>query len=215
MQIMQTHICPSYFIGIDVVFQMIFLLICLFIAYRSLVFYEISRQRESLSFGCGFGLLGISYGLQAVLNTFFFGVSSLAQLSLVFLHILSGLAALITLAYAFSHVKSQSVYLLLLGLMAISLFFSVELFAHFYFVGALFFGYIVLQCLLVYAKFSRWHTLVSAAGFFCLFLAQIFGMLSLSTGWSYVLTHIIALIGYVILLMNVLAVKHEKKARSA
>jgi hypothetical protein len=210
---MREHVCPSYFSGTDIIFQVAFLLVCMYIGYRSFEIYALSKQRETRLFGVGFTFLGISYGLFAIMNTFIGLCSPQVYYFLSLGHILTGLGALITLAYAFSHVKNWSMYLLLLALMIVSVVFSLEMFMHFYFVGLIFFGYIALQCFLSYWRFRKTHTLRSALAFFLLFLAQAFGMLALNIDWSYVFSHVVSLAGYLVLLVNVLAVKHEKKAR--
>jgi hypothetical protein len=212
---MEIYVIPTFFHGVDVAFEVIFALVCILIAIKSFAIFDLSKQKESKLFGIGFLLMAISYICQLLFNLTAYSFSSFFGLILLFAHVLLGLSALVVLAYTFSHVKSTQMLLLLILVMIVSVVFSVTILFQFYVIGAIFFAYIVFQCILAYIKFQKSRIMLTALGFCFLVLAQIMSAFSFESAACYIYSHILSLVGYVILLVNLLLVRrHEKKTRS-
>lgn len=222
MKIISCHV-PFWFLGSEIIIQVLFALVTLAIAYYAYRVHRITRQRSSLLFGGAF--LGISgaYFVQALFNYLLLigvrtpdiirltngsSVAATMQLSIfaVFLHMLLMLVGVSLLAYVTLKERGAKIYILLLLLSIIAVLFTVEVSLVYFLIVSIFLAFITAQHYQRHLKKPSKNTLYVFLGFGMVFLGTVQLAFATTLSALYISGHFIAMIGYIVLLASLLRI---------
>jgi hypothetical protein len=214
---------PPWFASSEILIQLVFAFVTLFIAYYSYKVYKLSSQQPSLLYGLGFLGVSVSYFVQAILNFFVLrGVQSdqiiqavtagamdhVIPLSVVavVLHMILMTASFGLLAYVTLKSRGVKPLLLIWSLSFAALLFADKFTIAFYLICAILLLYITAQ---YYQRLDKYRTLSSLQvflgfGMILLGMAQI--GLALTFNLLYITGHFVALVGYLLLLWSLFRV---------
>jgi len=221
------YLVPEWFSGFDVAFEMVFAIITLLVSFKAYRIYKMSAQRQVKLFSLSFLMISICYFAQAALNFIILEridekiVSATDMITLVginnvgaYIHMILFMLALITLAYMTLDIKSPKTYVLLCVISFISIVLAPNKLLLVYVVSLVMLFYILIHYLGNYLKIRRTQTLIVLIAFALLFVASIHSLLSLSRNLDYAIAHLLTLIAYILILVNLIMVgNHEQKKR--
>jgi hypothetical protein len=224
------YLVPAWFLGYDIVLQVIFALITLAVGIFALRISKISSQRSVKLFGISFLLISIAYFIKAFLNFMIMSrlnenislalkVISVNVLNLIALniHVVLFSIGLITLAYMTFRVKSAKIYTLSLILVLVAIFFAADTLTVYYIISSILLIYIFLHYLINYLNKKKINTLLVMIAFALLLFGNIHFIFSLENSTIYyVIGHFLELSAYTLILINLILVrKNEQKTRQA
>jgi hypothetical protein len=222
------HIIPSWFLGINILFECLFFIFAAAISAYSVKIYRLANQRESKIFAWAFGFLAVSHLLLLISNSLFLsitqgGMSILAiedildfKNFIVWSYVSFFVLGFLTLLYLSLKIKSARVYSLLVALSAIALVASHNLSFLAYSLAAIFLAFISYHYFVEFKRTHNKNTLNVMNGFILLFVSNLLIGLVADYGLPsfYVTANILEIIGYsfiVYSLLNVLKYGEKKK----
>jgi hypothetical protein len=218
------YLVPSWFIGFDIIMELMFAVICLVVAAYAFKVYRLSGQRQPKLFGISFLFISASYFVQSILNSLIvFEINERVEESFdisvgvlngagLYLHILLFMAGLLTLAYMTLHIKSVKAYSLLITLLLLPLVFSQNRLYLFYILSSLLLIFILMHYAINYWSNRQKKTLLVLVAFMFLLVGSIHFVLAVNHAVFYVIGHVLGLVAYLLILSNlILVVKHEQK----
>lgn len=217
------YLVPKWFFGYDVLFELAFALITLFVSFYAFRVYKLSEQNQSKLFGISFLFISISYFVQAFLNFAIISklnedirlvlkintINTLVGME-IYAHMIFVAAGLITLAYMTLKVKSAKLYSLLLVTILLSLFFSSNKLYMFYLLSSILLIYIFIHYLVNYFNKKKIKTLLVVIAFAFLLFGKIHFMFSVNHEVYYAIGHFLELIAYLLILINLVLVLRKK-----
>jgi hypothetical protein len=209
---MNIHICPTWFRGIDIFLELIFVIITAILSYQAYKLNKLCKAKECTSLSWGFGLLSASYAIQLIMNALAHTQSAtLLTLQIILgTYIATHLIGLLLLAMTYAHLKKTSYFILMFSIVCVGLILTSTL-THFYLVSAIILGYLAIHTAQSYAKNAHSKTLLVSIAFTLLTAGSV--LLSVTDGITYTIAHLLVLLAYVLLLLTLLWVKrYEKKA---
>jgi hypothetical protein len=209
---MNIHICPTWFRGIDIFLELIFVIITAVLSYQAYKLNKLCKAQECSSLSWGFGLLSASYAIQLIMNALAHTQSAtILTLQIILgLYVATHLVGLLLLAMAYTHLKKQSYFILIFSIISVGLVITSTL-THFYLVSAIIFGFLATHTIQSYRKNTRTKTLIVSIAFMLLTAGSI--LLSVTDGITYTIAHVLVLSAYILLLRTLVWVKrYEKKA---
>lgn len=220
------YVLPSWFILSSVILEAIFSIATLSVALYSLKIYLISKQKETKLFSMGFFLISLSYIMWLILN-----LSALIEInetrevleitnawSMItmgaYLHIVLFILGLVILVYSISKIERLSILALIMALSVVPVIRNNYTSEAFYATSSI----LILFILIYYLKESKVrknrHLLLMAVSFAFLLISTIELMFTSLNYLNYVLAHILMLISYLLILINLgLSLKHGKKKK--
>lgn len=211
-----TYIIPNWFFGFDIAMEILFAIITFLVAIFAFRVGRLTKERKIKLFGMSFLLIGLSYLLWAGINFWFAnlgpdglqdltiqGVTLIGTLSLYAYTILftSGLA---TLAYLTCDVKKGKVYYLVFGLSLLVLFSSFNKLAMFSVLSIFLISVITYHYFEEYLKNKNKKSLLVLVAFLFLFVGNIAFIYSSVYYQAYVAGHVLELVAYVLILINLI-----------
>jgi len=210
---------PSWFFGYDVVLELIFAIITLSVGIYAFKIYNLSGQRQTKLFGGGFLFISASYFVQSILNFAIVSklnenvcqalkISDVAVLNAVgiYAYIFLFIAGLVTLVYMTFRIKNWKIYslLLLVSLLAITLIPNTLYF--FYLLASVFLFYICTHYFSNYIKNKNPQKLLVLIAFGFLLFSTFHFIFSVNHSLYYAVGHILELIAYILILINLIRV---------
>ncbi len=215
---------PTWFLGYDIVLELIFAIITLTVAAYAFKIYRLSEQRELKLFGLSFLLISFSYSFWALLNGFAISelteatsILDLAHATIysvigVYFHILFYLGGMITLTYMSLKVKSTKVLVLIISLILLFMLNVEEKYLLLYLVSAvllIFVTYGYIEDARAHQNKKTWPLILA---FILLFLGRFDFIFSSRDYRFYVIGHFLELAAYLIILTGlILVIKHKPK----
>ncbi|MFH1500811.1 MAG: hypothetical protein ABIE22_02590 [archaeon] len=213
------YVAPEWFFGYDFALEFIFAVVTLIVGIYAFKIYKLSNQRQSKLFGISFIFFSIAYFIQSLLNI---GVISILeervvnvnQINLlnaigfwsIYVHIFLFLVGLVTLTYMTLKVRSAKVYTLILIISILSLIFSFNDIYLFYVLASLFLVFITLHYASNFARHKQKKTLLVLVAFIFLLVGNIHFIFVVNHALFYALGHILELVAYVLILINLIIV---------
>ena len=219
---MNYAIVPHWFAGYNALLEMMFFVITLLVGAYALRIYQLSGQRQSKLFGISFLLISAAYLIQSILN--FAGsysmasgcnmqsMSTLHSLSNagIYAHIILFMTGLVTLAYMTLKIKDFWAYpLFLVAILAVLLLSSNKLY-FFYVLSSILLVYISFHYLRNYLKSRKMSALIVFTAFLFLLFGKIHFIFSIDHGTFYVAGHLLELVAYSLILINLVTVVRRK-----
>lgn len=210
---------PDWFIGYDIFFELAFAFITLFVSWHAFKVYKITSQGRSRLFGIAFAFISLSYFLQSFLNYSILSqinqniCSALKLNNLVllneiqsYIHITFFLIGLLILAYMTFRVRSKAAFALMLALTFIPLFITATSQFLYYITSSVLLAFIVFYYITNYIRHRQTNTLLPLAAFVFLLFGSIHYLLSVNHATFYAISHMLELIAYVLILIDLILV---------
>lgn len=212
----------TIFLHWDTVLELAFAIITLIVGIFALRIYNLSEQKQSLLFGISFLFISASYLIKSITNYLIISklnenicrglkiydvsiLNSIGTYSYVFLFIIG----LITLAYMTIHQKSIKIYFLTLAITVISLIFSSNTVLLFYILSSIILIIILIHYIINYSTNKQGKTLLVLIAFSFLLFGSIHFILSVNHSLFYFIGHILELIAYLLILINLIWVNKK------
>lgn len=224
------YLVPQWFIGFNVLFEILFAFMAGFLAVYSRRIYKICKERESLMFSISFLSLSIAYFLMAFINIVFISLMD-DKIGALTIHRVMDLKALVvgvylllfvigyvTLFYTTLKTKSLRVWFALVVTSLLAIWLTSRPSLMVYSLSSLYLllvaGYYGKQ----YKKTNNKNTLWIFIGFVSLILsnASLMMVINYSMPNAYVVSHILEAIGYAFIMVSLINIlKHGKKKEQA
>ena len=218
---------PSWFLGYDILFELLFILVTFFVALYSFKVYKLSKEAKPKLFGIAFLLISAGYFVQMLMNSiFFFFLKDLIftprqayRILMTYAVSMYGytfllLIGLLVLVYMTFSVKKISVFLLLFFMSLMIMMFSVQKLFSFYILASLITLFVVVHFFKNYRKTGTINSLLVFIGFVLILASYLLFIFSTQIHLYYFLGHFSKLVGYLLILVNLLMiVGAEKKFR--
>lgn len=210
----------------EVVFDLLFAIITLFVSINAFKIYKLSDNKNSLYFGIGFLSLSVSYVIESIINFLIISrvnenictalkLNSVGQFNLLgmYVHMFFFLLAMIILTYMTMKDKDIKTFFLLLLITVISLIFSTNKIILFYLIASLFLVYLVIHYYRNYLKHKMKKTLLVLFAFVFLLFSHIHFLFSVNHALLYSIGHFFELFAYLFILINLLIIIKNGKKR--
>lgn len=206
------YLAPNWFLGYDICLELVFAIITLLVCFYGFKIYKLSEQRESKLFGLSFLFISAAYFVQSFVN--FSMISKLkGDIDAGLLdyigfntHIILFMIGLITFAYMTFKVKNGKIYSLFLILMLVSVLLSENVLYTFYLLSSVLLMYIIVYYFSSYLKKKQPGILFTLIAFALLLFARIHFIISINYSLYYAIGHLLELIAYIIILVNLILV---------
>ncbi|MFP4656325.1 MAG: hypothetical protein ACLFNK_01985 [Candidatus Woesearchaeota archaeon] len=215
---------PNWFLGYDIIFEIMFVLVTFMVAMFSFKVYGLTRQSKPRIFAIGFMFMSSGYLIQVILNSaFFFHIKNLAfspqEASLVltvysisvYAYTYLMLIGLITLAYMSFNINKIKVHLLISLLVMMVLVSSTNKLLLFYIMSAVISLFIVHHYLSNYIKNQKGTSLLVLLGFLGMMVAYVLFIFSLDSALFYFIGHAVKLFAYILILINLIHILRKSK----
>ncbi|MFW5977581.1 MAG: hypothetical protein ACOCQQ_03650 [Candidatus Nanoarchaeia archaeon] len=210
---------PQWFLGFQIIFQLLFAGVTFFIGYYAYRLYRVARQQSLGFFSLAFAGISLGYLVQTIFNVFFWGglktqhifnsfsqtISSSTQISVfvVLFHMLAMITGLVMLAFVTLRRKDLFLFSFLLTMTLVTLMVAHHIHHAFFIITGLLLLFITLQHLTRYTRKPSRVSLYVTLGFSLLFLGQLGLGLSSFTSALYVWGHVVTFVGYLFLFWSV------------
>ncbi len=216
-------IVPSWFFGYNIILEFVFALITLFVSIYAFKVYRLSAQRTALHFGIGFGCFSLAYLLQSALNFSILLkvnqsmcpmvkanlISYLDQIGLLF-YVFLFTAGLLALAALSLKIKNTEIFSLLSVITFVALIFSSNKLFLFYLLSSILLVYITFYYLRQYLKHRQKSSLLVVSAFAFLLFGRIHFIFALDHGTYYVIGHLLELVAYGLIFINLYGIIRKK-----
>jgi len=219
MHMANIYIIPNWFLGYDILLELLFALVTLLVGIYGYKIYKLTEQRQSKLFSISFFLFSLSYFIQCALNFIILNqlnqnictilnIKSVTTLNFIgiYTHIILFTAGLITLAYMTLKIKDIRIPSLLYVISFLGLIFAPNKINFFYFLSSFILIFITAYYLIAYTKTKHLKNLLVLIAFVFLLLANIHFIFSLNYGAFYVFAHALQFIAYLLILLNLILI---------
>lgn len=206
---------PEWFFQYGMFFEFAFAIITLVVGLFAFKIYKLSNQKQSKLFGVAFIFISIHYFIQSFLNFLIvyklnenicnlMKIQSVNTLNIlgIYSHMFFFVVGLIILVYMTLKIKSIETFSLLLILPLISVIFSSNKLYIFYAIASVLLIYISIYYLKNYLKNKQPKTLLVLIAFLFLLFGNIHFIFSVDHAIYYSIGHILELIAYSLILLN-------------
>jgi len=214
---------PRWFYGLDSGFELIAMLITLFIAIYSFRIFLLTKLRKYLYFTLAFILISVSYLLKSIGDYIVFNslvgrmpnlVSAISKVTPlpnlydigILAYIFLMFAGFMILVAIFMKIKSIRTVSLLFIFVLILAFLSQSRFIAFHLTLFIMLLYIAVHLLFNHAKKRTFNSFLVLYGMASLMVAQIFFILLMVGPFYYVVGHVVQMFGFLLMLINMLLV---------
>ena len=219
---------PSWFLGYDILFELLFVAVTLLVSLYSFRVHSLSGEKKPKLFGIGFLFISVAYMVQMLMNSiFFFFLKDLLftpyqayriliiYSASIYGYMFLSLIGLIVLVYMGFNAKSMDSLFLISILSILILIFGNQKLLLFYIMSSVIAFFIAIHFFRNHRKNSTPNSLLVLLGFVSIFFAYLFFIFSIDSHIFYFLGHFSKLIGYLLILANLLIIlKLEKKFRN-
>ncbi len=214
------HYVPSWFLGYDLLFELVFAIIALVISIYAFKVYKLTEQKQSKIFGIAFLLISTSYFIQIFLNFILILrlnenislITKIIHLEIIntigiYSYMFFFIAGLITLTYMTLKIKSIKTYSLLFIVIILSILLCNNTYM-FFLISSILLSYILIHYIINYINKKQAKTLLVLFAFAFLLFSSIHFIFSVNHEIYYVIGHFFELIAYILIFINlVLALK--------
>ena len=212
---MLSHFSPVWFFGYDVALEFLFFVVSLFVAIFSIRVYRRTYQKPVRLFAVSFIFISISYLIQSVFNFIMLSeersLISVAILDTIamYSHMLFMTIGLSILAYMTFKVDNKRLIALISIISLVAIFLSANPFYSFFLISSLYFGIVLIHFALNYIRTPRKESLLVVIAFVFLMFGSIHFIFSVNHSLFYAIGHILELVAYVMILINLLMVQRK------
>lgn len=212
-------ITPEWFFGYDIVLEILFAIITMFVSFYAWKIYKITEERNIRLFSLGFLFISLSYIIQSVLNFIILkqleeeicGIVNLESVYLlnlfgIYFHSILFLIGLLLLTYVALKIYSLRTFILLFILVFVSLYFSSHKTFMLYLLSATLLGFIVYYHITNYLNNRKATTLLVTIAMMTLFAGYLYFMFAIDKPLYYVIGHVLELLAYLLVLGNLILI---------
>ncbi len=219
---------PNWFLGYDILFELLFILITFFVSLYAFKVYQLSGEEKPKLFAAAFLFISLGYFVQMIMNSIFFFflkdliftpyqayrillIYSVSMYAYTFI-LLTGLVVLVYMTFG---IKRKSVFILLLLMSLMILMVSVQKLFSFYVLSSIISLFVVVYFFKNYGRARTINSLLVFVGFSLILMSYLLFIFSTRIHLYYFLGHFAKLIGYILILINLLRITNaEKKFRT-
>lgn len=209
------YMSPTWFYGYDVIFELVFAIISLVIAWFAFKIFKASDQRFAKYLGISFLLIGVSYILHSLfnflaiskLNQNVCGIMKISSIALfdtvgLYLHMLFFLLGIILILFVVLKSKTKLMLYLLLAVSLTAMIFSNNPSLTYYLLSSIYLAIIAWHYIINFIEHKQTKTLLIALAFLLLFFGSFHYFFSVNHQFFYVIGHFLELIAYILILVN-------------
>ncbi|HYD03305.1 MAG TPA: MASE3 domain-containing protein [Alphaproteobacteria bacterium] len=218
---------PEWFYGYNIALELIFAIITFSVSFYAWKIYKITQERNLRLFSLAFTFVGLSYFARALLNLVVFlrlddEVCLLMKIQDLYLLNLFGtyvysilfLIGILLLAYVALKIYSLQTFILMFLLVFTSLYFTPFKTFMLYLLSTLLLGFIVVYYFRNYFNNKKMTTLLVLIAMILLFTAYVSYLLSTNNAWYYFIGHIMEMVAYLIILVNLVVVSRLGRSKN-
>jgi hypothetical protein len=212
---MLSHFSPVWFFGYDVALQFLFFAVSLLVAVFSLRVYRRTYQQPVKLFAASFIFISASYLIQSVFNFImiseersFITVAILDAVAM-YSHMFFMTIGLSILAYMTFKVDNKRLIALISIISLIAIFLSANQFYSFFLISSLYLGIVLIHFALNYIRNPRRESLLVVIAFVFLMFGSIHFIFSVNHSLFYAIGHVLELVAYAMILINLLMVQRK------
>lgn len=218
---------PSWFLGYDILFELIFLIVTILISLYSFKIYNLTKESKPKLFGIGFLFISTGYLVQMIMNSiFFFFLKDLSftpyqayRVLMIYAISIYGytslmLLGIILIVYMTFNTKNMNILFLISILSLMILMIAIQKLLLFYVMSSIIAFFIALHFFKNYFNNKTKNSLLVLLGFTFIFIGYTVFVFSIDHHIYYFFGHFFKLLGYLFLLINLFSVVgSEKKFR--
>jgi len=224
------YLMPVWFANYNLLIHSVFFVITFLVYLLAFKVYKLTQYRQSRLFATAFFFISLAFLLETILNALMvFKISqnislvskimsiNLINLAIINVHLILCTIGLVTLAYMTLKVKSAKTYILILILSLLFLFLVPNVIYFYYILTFTLLIFICLHYFNNYLNKKKINSLLVLIAFLLLAAVNIpILFLGLNREAFYVVDHVVELLAYVLILVNLILVRrHEQKTRPA
>ncbi len=212
-------ISPDWFLGYDVLIELLFVIITLIVALFGFKVYKATSQRQAFYLSWGFLLISIAYISQSIMNLLLFtelddrifkimslhSITTLNTISM-YVHMFFMLLGLATLTFMTLKSKDVRTFVLITMLSLIAVFLNENVVYMFYAISSLLLIIISWYFIKNFLHNKKNTTLLIAIAFLFLLFGSIHFLFAVNHQLFYVIGHFLGLVAYGLVLLNFLMV---------
>ena len=209
---------PQWFQGYDILFNIVFAVITIFIAGLSYKASSLTKEKKYTFFGTAFLLIATSYLIFILFALFFNKLRPILEVFdfVFFLHMLLMLVALTILLIVVLKIKNKKVTSLIFVFILLFILFSFQYFIKFHIISFFLLGFLTLQFYSNYKKKRNINTKFVFVSFFLLTCSHIFFAAIRASEALYIAGEVLQLLGFIILFFMLMRlVTYGRKKRKA
>ncbi|PIN87311.1 hypothetical protein COV19_00305 [Candidatus Woesearchaeota archaeon CG10_big_fil_rev_8_21_14_0_10_44_13] len=213
------YLIPQWFFGYDVLLELLFAFVTLLVAIYAFKVYKLSGENQPLLFGVSFIFISASYMAQSFLNFMIVSelnrdicnamklanIDTLNALGIYF-HTFFFISGLLFLVYMTLKTKCAKTFSLMFILAYALLWFASNTFYTFYFLSSVLLTYILIHYLVAFVRKKQKRTLLVLVAFAFLLFGSIHFIFSINHSLFYALGHMLGLVAYILILINLIIV---------
>ena len=211
---------PHWFIGHDVIIELLFAMIAFSIGFYAYKYYKLSHNSNAKYFGFSFFFLAIAYLTLSITNlTTIISLKNMVMLPLeeaseillvnnigFYIYALFYSLGILYLTFTTFKEKSKEFQLLIIMMLIVSITFVSERIILFYLLTTLLLVFVTANYLSIYFREKKKETKIIAISFVIFLIGRIFYALSVHMGMFYFIGHAMELIAYILILINLIRV---------
>ncbi|MBT6995638.1 hypothetical protein HN865_01140 [Candidatus Woesearchaeota archaeon] len=219
---------PEWFFGYDVALEFLFAIILLAVAIFAFRAYKLTEQKQLIYFSLSFLFIGISYIIESIFNYMTITklnaticqavkIKSVALFDLmgIYTHMFFMTIGLVLLVYMTFKVEEKRPLWLLLIVSLVAIFFSWNKLLIFFLLSSIYLLFLVAHFFGNCIIHKTANAFMIASAFFLLFISHLHFIFALNSSLFYFAGHILELFAYLLILLNLVLLKNEKKKRSS
>jgi hypothetical protein len=206
-------ICPEWFFGYDILLEILFAVITMFVSFYAWKIYKMTDERNIKLLSLSFLFISLSYIAQSLLNFIILaelqdevcGIINLQSVYLlnlfgIYVHAILFLIGLLLLTYVALKIYSPRTFVLLFMLVFTSLYFSPQKTFMLYLLSTTLLAFIVYYYIANYLNNRKPTTLLVTIAMITLFAGYIYFMFATENSFYYVVGHVLELLAYTLVL---------------
>lgn len=219
-------VVPNWFFGYDILIEAIFAIITAFVSFNSYKIYKLCKERVFKLFSLAFLFFTLAYIVQLVfnllilydLNSKIMGAVNLTTISNLtfielYIHGVLFIVGLLLLVYNSLKITDLKIFFLMLIILLVSIFFSMNKIFMIYVLSSLLLIYLTLFFGFAYFNNRKNSTLILTIAMGLLFIGVAHFIFAVNHGFFYVWGHFVELLAYGLIAVDLyLVLKHGKEA---
>ena len=218
-------ISPTWFFGMDVVFQLVFTLVTLAVSFFAFKIHKLTGEPKSKLLGISFLFFAIGYFVQsffnfAIISTLGEEICTLAKINSIhtfelfgtYFYMMFALIGIVTLAYMTTlntKTHNKKTYAILLVASLVGLFLSMNPVYFFYALSSLLLLFVVYYYAQNYSSNKKITSLIILLAFIFLLLSRIHYIFAANVATFYVLGNFLELGAYALILIDLLLMRRK------
>jgi hypothetical protein len=212
---MLSHFSPPWFFGYDVALELLFCAVSFLVAVFSIKIYNRTYQKPVKLFAMSFIFISMSYLIQSAFNAVMVSeersliTGAILDTVAMYAHMLLMTIGLSILAYMTFKVDSKRLIALISAISLIAIFMSRNPMYSFFLISSIYLGIALIHFALNYIRKPSTESLLIVLAFVFLMFGSIHFIFSVDHALFYAIGHVLELVAYSMILINLLMVQRK------